>query len=166
MRRLITMFCLAGIAVASAAMPALSAEFKLEKYFAGRTVAKGEFSAINGVHRTFDVVLTGRWNGKRLKLREDFLYNDGERDRKTWTFVKTGEGMYSGTREDVLGEAKIVIKGDTARYSYDVFLNSKERKNLVRFHDKMVLKGNKVFNTAYVTKFGLPVASGKVDFSR
>lgn len=166
MRRTITLLCLALMACAAAALPASAADFELEKYFAGRTVAKGEFSAINGVHRTFDVVLTGRWNGKRLKLREDFLYNDGERDRKTWTFVKTGEGRYSGTREDVLGTAEIVIRGDTARYSYDVFLDSKERRNLVRFHDKMVLKGNKVFNTAYVTKFGFPVASGKVDFRR
>ncbi len=166
MRRSITFALIAVGSLATLTFTASAADFKLERYFAGRTLAKGEFSAINGVHRTFDVVLNGRWNGRRLKLTEDFVYNDGERDHKTWTFVKTGEGKYTGTREDVRGEALVTIRGDTALYSYDVYLNAKERKNLVRFHDKMVLKGNKVFNTATVTKFGFPVASGKVDFSR
>ncbi len=88
---------------------AAHAEFRLEDYFRGTTYADGRFSAINGVRRDFKVVLTGRWNGRTLTLIEDFTYADGEKDRKTWRFAKTGEGRYTGRREDVVGETIVRI---------------------------------------------------------
>lgn len=40
-------------------------------------------------------------------------------------------------------------------------------KNKVRFHDTMTLRGDgTVLNTAYVTKFGFPVAWTRVEFWR
>lgn len=148
--------------------PASAAEpFLFENYFVGKTYADGKFSAINGVSRSFKVELTGTWNGKRLKLVEDFVYSDGERDRKTWRFTKTGPNTYSGTREDVIGEVPVKISGNVARFSYDVYLDGAAKKNKVRFHDTMVLnKDGTVLNTAWVTKFGLPVAKTRVSFRR
>lgn len=144
-----------------------AADFKLEEYFRGTTYAEGRFSAINGVSRAFKVKLTGRVSGRTLTLVEDFTYADGERDRKTWRFTKTGAGRYDATREDVVGTAKVSVRGDTARYSYSVYLDAKNRKNLVRFHDTMRLKPDgTVHNTAWVTKFGLLVARTTVDFRR
>jgi hypothetical protein len=146
---------------------AAASEFKLERYFAGRTVAEGRFNAINGVSRSFQVILTGAWDGKRLKLVEDFVYDDGERDRKTWRFTRIDANTYSGTREDVVGATTVKVRGNTARFSYLVYLDGAVRKNLVRFHDKMVLNADgTVTNTALVTKFGFPVAKTRVDFRR
>ncbi|MGF0537747.1 DUF3833 family protein [Agrobacterium sp. ES01] len=146
---------------------AIAKDFTLEGYFTGKTSATGHFSAINGIKRDFTVDLTGRWNGKILTLREDFLYSDGERDRKTWRFTKTGPSTYSGTREDVSGKVKVRIEGNTARFTYLVFLDSENRKNQVRFWDKMVLgKNGKMLNTALVTKFGFPVAKTTVKFQK
>ncbi|SMC46201.1 DUF3833 family protein [Rhizobium sp. RU36D] len=142
-------------------------EFTFESYFAGKTKAVGSFSAINGVKRKFSVDLTGTWDGRMLTLREDFVFDDGTRDRKTWRFVKTGPGRYSGTREDVIGETKVTIEGDTAKFTYLVYLDSAKQANKVRFYDTMVLrKDGTVLNTAWVTKFGLPVAKTTVEFSR
>ncbi|MCX5494948.1 DUF3833 family protein [Kaistia dalseonensis] len=146
---------------------ALARDFTLEGYFTGRTSAVGWFSAINGVKRGFKVDLHGTWNGKTLTLVEDFVYDDGERDRKTWRFRKTGPGQYSGTREDVVGETQVTITGDTARFSYLVDLDSKAKKNRVRFHDTMKLQDDgTLVNTASVTKFGFPVAKTRVVFHR
>jgi hypothetical protein len=157
----------AAMTVFAACATASAKDFRLEDYFAGTTYARGQFSAITGVSRTFDVVLTGRWNGRRLKLIEDFAYADGEKDRKTWIFTRTGPNTYSGTREDVVGQTTVTITGDTARFAYDVYLDGKNRKMLVRFHDKMVLAGDgTMLNTAVVTKFGLPVGSTRVEFRR
>lgn len=144
-----------------------AADFRLEEYFAGRTYADGRFSAITGLRRDFKVVLNGRWNGRTLTLVEDFVYADGERDRKTWRFTKTGPNTYKGTREDVVGETLVTVTGDTARFTYLVYLDSENRKNLVRFHDTMTLRDDgTVQNKALVTKFGLPVGSTRVDFRR
>lgn len=139
----------------------------LEKFFAGRTVAEGSFSAINGVKRSFTVDLTGRWNGGVLTLVEDFRFADGEKDRKTWRFEKLGPGSYRGTREDVRGDTQVSVRSDTATFSYIVDLDPGAGENLVRFRDTMVLRGDgTLLNTAWVTKFGFPVALTRVEFRR
>lgn len=144
---------------------AIAADFRLEDYFRGSTYADGQFWAINGINRTFKVRLSGRWNGKTLTLVEDFVYDDGERDRKTWRFTKVAEGQYSGTREDVVGSTTVRIVGNTARFSYAVYLDSKNQTNRVRFFDKMVLRRDgTVLNSALVTKFGFPVGRTRVEF--
>ena len=141
--------------------------FTLERYFTGKTSAHGSFRAINGVKRSFVVDLTGRWDGKTLTLSEDFVFDDGTRDRKTWRFVKTGPKSYKGTREDVIGETSVRLNGNVARFSYLVYLNGAQKKNRVRFHDTMTLKPDGILlNTALVTKFGLPVALTKIEFKR
>lgn len=147
--------------------PATAGDFSLEGYFAGRSSAVGSFSAITGVRRKFTVDLLGQWNGKTLTLVEDFVYEDGERDRKTWRFEKIAPDRYRGTREDVIGETLVTISGDTARFHYLIDLHPDGKSNRVRFHDTMRLRDDgTVLNTAIVTKFGLPVALTRVEFSR
>lgn len=139
----------------------------LEDFFKGKTFAYGRFGAINGTTRTFRVDLTGHVRGPVLTLREDFIYDDGERDTKTWIFTRTGPGTYSGTREDVIGETTVRVSGNVARFTYRVDLNPGGKPNIVRFYDKLTLKNDGTLrNTALVTKFLLPVARVKVNFAR
>ncbi len=141
--------------------------FTFEDYFRGKTIAYGKFSAINGVKRSFRVDLNGIWDGKTLKLIEKFSYDDGLRETKIWYFTKTAEGHYTGRRDDVKGVARVRIRGKTARYGYRLYLDAENRKNLVRFRDKMVLKDDgTLVNTATVFKFGLPVGRVTVNFAR
>lgn len=152
----------------SAALPALAADTMMETFFRGKTTATGSFSAINGVKRQFDVVLTGRVRGNILTVREDFVYSDGEKDRKTWRFTRTGPTTYTGTREDVVGTTTVHVDGKTARFNYLVDLDPGPGKNVVHFYDKMVLSedGRTIANTASVWKYIFPVARVKVDFKR
>jgi hypothetical protein len=159
----------AGLTVGflSSVSTATAADFAFETYFVGKTVAEGHFAAINGVSRRFTVDLTGKWDGHVLSLREDFHFDDGTRDRKTWRFVKTGPNSYTGTREDVIGTAKVRVDGNTAHFNYLVYLDSQKQANKVRFYDKMVLNTDgTVLNTALVTKFGFPVAKTTVKFRK
>ncbi len=142
-------------------------DFVLEDYFTGETRAEGSFRAINGLHRSFVVDLEGSWDGQTLTLIEDFVFDDGERDRKTWRFTRTGATTYVGTREDVIGETTVRITGAVARFSYDVYLDPENQANRVRFHDVMTLRGDgTVLNQALVTKFGFPVAWTSIEFTR
>lgn len=144
------------------------AEDALIKFFTGKTIADGKFAAINGVKRDFKVKLTGHWNGRKLTLVEDFTYSDGIKNRKTWRMTKTGEGRYSGTREDVVGTATVKVSGQTARFSYYVDIDEGPGENIVRFYDtlKFAADNKTMKNTALVTKYGLPVARVRVDFRR
>lgn len=135
--------------------------FVAERDLVGASVARGEFRAITGVRRGFTAQLNGTWDGVTLTLVEDFAYDDGERDRKTWHLRRTGPGRFTGTREDVVGEAQGYQDGDVFRLEYDVMLpteNGRGRK--VRFRDVLALRADgDILNNATVGWHGLRVGS-------
>ena len=105
MRMIRPLFLIAGLLMLAgcATMPTLDTPtdrtLVLEKFFAGRTYGEGSFvNSFTGTERRVKVVLDGRWNGRVLRLFEDFAYADGERAQKTWLLTKTGPTTYSGTR--------------------------------------------------------------------
>lgn len=163
----LSMIAMVSLAAILMTIATLAQAFTFEDYFKGKTVAYGKFSAINGVNRTFRVDLNGIWDGKTLKLVEDFAYDDGVNETKIWYFTKTGEGKYVGRRDDVEGVANVTIRGNTARYGYLLYLDAENRENLVRLRDTMtLLPDGTVRNTATVYKFGLPVGRVVVYFAR
>lgn len=135
----------------------------IERDLMGSTTARGEFSAINGVKRGFTAQLTGARSGDQFTLNERFAYDDGEKDEKTWVLTLKGDGQYTGTREDVVGEARGWQDGRAFRLEYDVRLpNEKGEPGMqVHFQDVMVLTPEGVIlNNASVGKWGFQV--GKV----
>ncbi len=150
-------------------VPVNAPPFSLEGFFAGRTVGTGGFtSAIAGIDRRLTVRTTGRWDGKTLTLVEDFLYADGERDRKTWRFTKIAPGRYTGTREDVVGTADVVQDGNTVKLTYTADLPSKDGSTTrLTFADVIApIDGRRAVNRATVSRFGIPVASVDLVFTR
>ncbi len=131
----------------------------LEEFFPGRTTGEGVFvNAWSGARRPFEVTIDGTWDGRTLTLVEDFVFADGERDRKTWTFVRTAPGVYSGTREDVVGTARAWTDGKVVRLEYTVKLGGWN----VDFSDVLALESPEtVLNTATVGKWMLRV--GRVE---
>lgn len=154
-----------GLLAACATAPprpsnASEAPFVLERDLSGRTTARGEFRAINGTQRGFTAQLNGILTGDVFTLVEDFAYDDGERDRKTWVLTRLANGEWSGTREDVIGIARGFQDGSVFRLEYDVRLPSENgRGRRVRFRDVLALdRQGAVLNNANVAWFGLRVA--------
>ncbi len=128
----------------------------IEQALAGRTLARGEFRSITGARRGFDATLNGTWDGRVLTLVEDFAFDDGERDRKTWRLEQTAPGRFSGTREDVVGTADGFQDGNVFRLEYNVRLGDR----VVRFRDVLALTPEgEVQNDATVGWAGLRVGS-------
>lgn len=135
--------------------------FVVEEALVGQSTARGEFRAINGVRRGFTAHLNGVWDGRALTLVEDFEYDDGQRDRKTWRLERVAPGEYVGTREDVVGQARGYQDGRAFRLEYDVRLTNADGSpgRKVRFRDVMVLtQDGAVLNRANVGLWGLRVA--------
>ena len=160
--------CTAFLAFILSMPMAVASELRLETFFEGRTTAKGSFTTITGFERSFTLELHGRWDGRTLTLREDFLYDDGETDTKTWRFTQIGWNTYSGTREDVIGETTVSVIGNRGYFNYLVDLDPGPGRNVVRFYDTLTLSddGQTLVNTANVFKGPLPVARARVTFSR
>lgn len=143
-----------------------AAPFLIERDLLGETVARGEFSAINGTERGFTAYLTGERSGDTFTLNEKFEYDDGEKDEKTWVLTLEGDGQYSGTREDVVGTARGWQDGPAFRLEYDVRLPNDEGEPgmQVRFRDVMVkTEDGTVLNRARVSKWGFNV--GRVELT-
>ena len=140
----------------------------IERDLVGGSVARGEFRAINGARRGFTAYLNGEWDGRRFTLVEDFVFDDGERDRKTWRLERIAPGRYIGTREDVVGEAIGYQEGDVFRLEYEMRLPSENGRGLkVRFRDVMALDANgAVLNRATVGWFGLRIATVSLTIER
>ena len=139
---------------------AAASTFVLERDLLGETTARGEFRAITGTQRGFTARLNGRLNGNTFTLVEDFAYDDGERDRKTWVLTRQANGEWSGVREEVIGTARGFQDGNVFRLEYDVRLPSENGEGRrVRFRDVLALDGDgAVLNDANVGWFGLRVA--------
>lgn len=150
--------CVAGCAsVDIAANHRPAPAFTLEDYFAGETRAYGVFEDRSGkVVRTFTVVAQGTPEANGFTLDERFLWSDGERQSRTWTFTRTGAGRYRGTAGDVNGEATLETEGDAMRLRYLLKLPYNGKTLDVRFDDWSHLVADGVaINRADVSKFGV-----------
>lgn len=158
---------LSSTGAAAAAAPPAPGKLVLEDFFRGTLTADGTFTNTrDGTTRGLKVKMKGTWDGSTLTLVEDFVYSDGERDRKTWRFTRTGEGRYVGTREDVIGTADVVQDGNDVRLSYTARVTTKDGSSYrIRFADVLRLKDKRtVINTADLKAFFI-VPVGTVDLT-
>lgn len=130
-------------------------------------LAAGCFAAINSVKRSFGVSLHGVGRNDQLTLTEHFAYADGAHETKTWRFRKLGPDVYACIRDDMAEETLIRVSGARTQFSYAINLGIPGADNWVRFHDTMTLGWDgRLLNTAWVTKYGLPVARVRVEVAR
>lgn len=150
--------------------PAQAKALVLEDFFRGKTIGKGVFeSKIAGVYRPFTVYLDGTWNRHTftLRLREDFVYEDGERDSKTWFFQKVADGRYIGQRADVRGPANVRTDGNSLRFSYVADVATGDETIALRFDDTLTqIDSRTVRNTARVMKLGFPIGTVDLTFTK
>jgi hypothetical protein len=141
----------------------------LEEFFRGPLLAEGEFlNTRDGTRRGLKVKMHGQWDGQTLTLVEDFVYSDGEKDKKTWRFTKTGEGRYVGTREDVIGQAAVRQEGDAVRLAYTATVRTKGGGSYnIKFDDVLTQTGPRtVLNTAKLSWLFFDVGTVRLDIHR
>lgn len=143
-------------------------ELKPEEYFAGQTKAWGIFEdRFGNLKREFLVDIKGEWDGTTLTLTEDFDYSDGEQEQRIWRITKTGDGLYEGRADDVVGIAKGVARGKALNWSYDLMLKVGDNTIKVRFDDWMFLQpGGVMINKAEVSKFGITIGTVTLFFAK
>jgi len=140
----------------------------LRSYFDGPVDAWGVVQDRSGrVVRRFSVTIEGRWNGDVGVLDETFRYSDGTTDKRIWTLRRHGEGRYTGTAGDVVGEATGHVSGNAFRWQYTMALPVDGRVWHIDFDDWMFLIDEKVMlNRATMSKFGLRVGEVTLSFTK
>lgn len=145
----------------------------LEEFFDGELVAYGQFQDVLGtVRRSFVVNITGDWDGERLLLDENFVYEDGSTERRVWTLVKTGEDTWRGTAPGVIGEAVGEERDNRFNWRYEIDLpvpsaDGSMETLRVTFDDWMwQLSDDRLFNRAYMQRFGVDIGDVSIGFER
>lgn len=135
-------------------------EIKFEEFFEGELVGWGIVQNWKGqVVRRFDIKMHGTWDGNNGTLKEDFIYYDGEEQKRIWKVKKHGDGIFEGEADDILGTAHGTTAGNAINWHYSMDLPVKGKTYRVKFDDWMwQMNGGVLINRSYIKKFGVIVA--------
>jgi hypothetical protein len=131
--------------------------FDLLTYFEGKTLASGVFEGRSGqLKRRFKVELMGRPEGSSLVLEEDFLFDDGERQERTWTLTRGDGQSFTGTCADAVSEAHGGFEQGWAFLNSSLRLKVGRRLIAMNFDDVFYDTGNgTVLNRSTISKWGM-----------
>jgi hypothetical protein len=105
------------------------------------------------------------WNGDEGVLDEDFTYSDGTPKKRIWRLKHLGNGRYSGTADDVVGEAFGETRGNAFRWGYTLALPVDGKVYEVQFDDWMYLMDDRVMlNKAGDEQVRRPPGRGHPEF--
>lgn len=138
-------------------------------YFDGPVTAHGLVRDRGGkVLRRFVVDMRCTWTPDgQGTLHEEFRYDDGERQTRTWTVRQAADGRWTGTAADVVGQAEGTTSGSAFQWRYTLKLPVRGSVYEVQFDDWMYrIDDRTVINTAEMRKFGVRVGEVVLAFSR
>ena len=140
----------------------------ITEFFLGRTKAYGLFEDRFGrPRRSFNVVIDGAWDGEIFVLREDFLYDDGSRERRQWRIAPQGGGDFTATAPDCVGVSYGKAGPGRWRMRYAFMLRLKKRLVAVSFDDQVYkVDGRLAINRATASKWGVRLGQVLIVYER
>jgi hypothetical protein len=130
-----------------------------EAFFTGHLTAHGVVKDRSGkVIRYFNASIEASWRNGIGTLEEDFVFNDGEKQRRVWTLTPTGAGQYDATAGDVVGTGKVRVAGNSMFLDYVLRIPWRGDSLDLHIDDRMYLVGPDILiNESRMSKFGLDV---------
>ena len=130
-----------------------------ETFFNGQLSAHGVVKNRSGeVIRYFNADIKAYWIDGVGTLEEDFLFDDGEKDRRVWTLTPSGNGSFIGTAGDVVGDGEVQFAGNSMFLDYVLRIPYNNGTLDIHIDDRMYLVDqNTLVNESRMTKFGFDV---------
>jgi hypothetical protein len=130
-----------------------------ENFFNGPITAHGVIKNRSGqVTSYFNADIIGSWKDGVGTLEEDFIFSDGEKSRRVWTFRKNEDGTYTATAGDVIGEALGEVSGNSMFLKYVLRIPYGDKNIDVTIDDRMYrTTDNILINESKMYKFGFRV---------
>ena len=133
--------------------------FAPEDFFNGALTAHGvvkDFSDTAIRHFRADII--GCWSEGVGTLDEDFVFDDGEQQKRVWTLTPNGSQTYVGTAGDVVGEGLARWQGNAMFLDYSLRIELENGPIDVKIDDRMYrVSDNVVINESKMRKFGFGV---------
>ena len=133
--------------------------FTPSEFFRGHLTAHGVVMNRAGeVTRHFNARIDASWQDGIGTLDEDFVFDDGELQKRVWTLEPDGQGGYTGTAGDVIGKGSLSYAGNAVFLDYVLRIPYGDGTIDLRVDDRMYLvEQNVLINESRLTKFGVDV---------
>lgn len=140
----------------------------LREYFNGRTQAWGVIEDWRGkIIRRFHVVVDGKLQGNVLTMNEDFTYDDGSKDKRTWTITFADDQHFTGTAHDVVGTAQGEQQGNAMNVRYTLRVPRGSSTIDLSMDDWMYrIDERTIINRTTMRKFGFKVGELSLAFRK
>lgn len=134
-------------------------EFNFKSFFTGKLKAYGVVQDYKGeLTRKLVVDMDASWQGNKGVIEEDFVYDDGETQKRIWYITLNDDGSISGEASDVIGIASGRSSGSVFQWNYDVEISYKDDTLETHFDDWMYLvTPTRLINRTSISKFGIEV---------
>lgn len=145
-----------------------AAPFDLLSWLEGRTHAFGVFEDRKGrPRRRFSVELTGTAEANSLRLHERFVFDDGERQERTWVLARGADGSFTGRAEDSVSDAHGRFAEGVAYLSSELRIKVGSRTIAMRFDDAFYEAGpGLVLNRSTMSKWGIRLGQILIQFRK
>ncbi|MBH0049464.1 MULTISPECIES: DUF3833 domain-containing protein [unclassified Pseudoalteromonas] len=136
-----------------------SPNFDFKTFFSGNLKAYGVVQDFKGeLTRKLVVDMNATWDGNEGVIEEDFVYDDGETQKRIWKITLNNDNSLTGTAADVIGTAKGKSDGSVFHWNYNVALPYDGSTLEVNFDDWMYLvTQSRLINRTSIVKFGVEV---------
>ena len=130
-----------------------------EEFFNGFLTAHGVVKDRSGkVIRYFNAEIQAYWEGSVGTLKEDFVFDDGEKQQRIWILMNQDQGQYVGTANDVVGDAEGEVSGNTMFLQYILEVPYGDSMITLAIDDRMYLVDEyTLINESKMSKLGFEV---------
>jgi len=133
-----------------------------QQFFNGELSAHGILKNRSGqVIRFFNAKINASWDEQGIgKLIEDFTFDDGEKQTRTWQLIPKLDNQYIAKANDVVGESLMSVKGNALMMNYVLDIPYQGTNIHVDIDDSMwLVQKNILMNESIMTKFGFTVGT-------
>lgn len=143
----------------------------IKKFFDGNIEAFGiKQNSVGKIISTSTVKITAKWDENKGTIQQNFFYQDGSKDNRTWLITVNSDGTFGAVGHDVFVPAQGKQIGNAAQSSYGLMVSQKGIKTEVSYEDRMYLVDEKsmIVISKFFTKGSTKEdqdTSGKIIFS-
>ncbi|MBK1634319.1 DUF3833 domain-containing protein [Rhodovulum adriaticum] len=135
-------------------------EFDLPRHLNGPILCEGVIYGPTGrVTSRFVADMEARWDGNTGVMTEEFRYDSGATQSRSWTFKLGNDGAITAEAPDLVGSGHGMQKGSGVHLRYRIRLPEDSGGHVLDAIDWMYLMENgAIMNRSQFRKFGIPVA--------
>lgn len=134
----------------------------------GKLTGWGIFEDRSGkVVKRFRIDMTANWQGNKGTFIENFSFNDGTKQVRTWELTRIDDHHYTGKANDSIGVGQGEVWGNSMHWNYTIKTETDSGTYNLDYDYWMHLIDDKtLINRATLSKFGVTLGDIAVTFHK